>query len=78
MRTHDVLPAADDHAPEAKAALVEVADGFCSEANLLMQDLIAARERLDQMSDAVEVIASAATVLTTNLQRAAMSCKLSN
>ena len=68
MRTHDVLSAAGDYVSEAAVALGGIADGFCSETGLLVRDLITARERLEQMSAAVEVIASGATVLTTELQ----------
>ena len=68
MPAHDVLSAANDHVSEATVALGGIADGFCSETGLLVRDLITARERLEQMSAAVEVIASGATVLTKELQ----------
>jgi len=70
MSTIDLPSAANDYVGEATAALGEIADDFCAHTALLMQDLIGAKDRLAQMSAAVEAIASATGALSTELQTA--------
>jgi hypothetical protein len=70
MLPNDHISACTDDIGEATIALGEIADSFCAETNLLVQDLLAARVRVDRMNAVVEAIASTTAVLTAELQTA--------
>ncbi len=70
MGTIDLLSAANDGVSKATAALGEIANARCVQTGMLMQDLIDAKDRLTQMSAAVEAIASASAALSAELHTA--------